>query len=67
MKIKNIMVRSHEKMVSASYPELIKRGTVINIFGTVACYLTGLGLHYFHKKVIAPKLENMSNPKNDEN
>lgn len=51
MRIKRSMVKSHEKMVTASYPQLIKRGTVINIAGTLTCYLMGLGLWYLHKKL----------------
>lgn len=55
--LKRVMVKEHEKLVTASYPQLIKRGVTVNAVGTVTCYLVGLALWKLHNKLFAVKPE----------
>lgn len=49
--IKKLIVKDHEKFVTATYPQLFKRSIAVNAAGVVACYLTGLVLWKLHSKL----------------
>lgn len=60
--IKKFMIKDHEKFVTASYPQLIARGFVINFTGLVALYVGGVILWKAHSRMFKTNFNPDTNP-----